>query len=127
MPVTDGGTATADFALTAQTVATSVSVDLFTYSSAGGKYKDKHVSVTIALVDNLGGAAGGASISVRMDSKTGASATGSGTTGSDGTIKFTWGNAPGDCYTTTVTSVTFGDLTFDATGSTSAEVCKDEF
>ena len=125
--VTDGGTATASFALTEQTVATSVSVGSFVYSGEGGRYKDKHVSVTIALVDNLGGGAGGASISVQMDSDSGTSATGSGTTGSDGTITFTWSNAPGDCYTTTVTSVTSGDLTFDATGSMSAEVCKSSF
>ena len=106
---------------------TSVSVGSFAYSSAGGRYKDKHVSVTITLVDNLGGSAGGASISVRMDSNSGAYAIGSGITGSDGTITLTWGNAPGDCYTTTVTSVTLGDLTFDPTDSTSAEVCKDKF
>ena len=125
--VTDGGIAIADFPLTEQTVATSVSVGPFTYSGDGGRSKDKHVSVTIALVDNLGDAAGGASISVRMDSNSGGSATGSGTTGSTGTITFTWSNAPGDCYTTTVTSVTFGDLTFDPTDSTSVEVCKTEF
>ena len=107
--------------------ATSVSVDSFAYSGDGGKYKDKHVSVTIALVDNLGGAAGGASISVTMVTDTGVSASGSSTTGSTGTVTFTWSNAPGDCYTTTVTSVTSGDLTFDTTGSTSAEVCKTEF
>lgn len=122
--VNENETSTVNFALTEQTVATSVSVSSFAYSGDGGKNKDKHVSVTIALVDNLGGAAGGASISVRMDSNSGASATGSGTTGSDGTITFTWSNAPGDCYTTTVTSVTSGDLTFDTTGSTSAEACK---
>ena len=107
--------------------ASSVSVGSFAYSSDGGKDKDKHVSVTIALLDNLDGAVGGASISVTIVTDTGVSASGSGTTGSAGTITFTWSNAPGDCYTTTVTSVTSGDLAFDATGSTSAKVCKAEF
>ena len=91
--------------------------------------------MTIALVDNLGGGAGGASISVRMDayadpapgSASIAFATGSGTTGSAGTIKFTWSNAPGTCYTTTVQSVTASGLWFDDAGSTSFRVCKSSF
>ena len=107
-------------------VAASVSVGSFTYSSSGGKYKDKHVSVTIALVDNNGAAVAGASISVTMVTDTGSSASGSGTTGSAGTITFTWSNAPGTCYTTAVTSVSASGLAFDASdpANTSPETCK---
>jgi hypothetical protein len=127
--VTDGGNAIVDFALTAKIVGPSVSVDSFAYSGSGGRNRDKHVSVTIALVDDLGAAVTGAAISVTITSNSGSVSTGSGTTGAGGTISFTWSNAPGDCYTTAVTSVTASGLTFDPSdpSSTSAETCKASF
>ena len=100
-------------------VATTVSVDSITYTTEGGKNQDKHLLITVALVDDLGSAVSGASISIRLDNTdTGESWTGTGTTGTDGTVTFTRKNAPLGWYSTTVTDVTAAGLTWDGDGTT---------
>ncbi|MGC9333799.1 MAG: S8 family serine peptidase [Anaerolineae bacterium] len=92
---------------------TTVSVASISYATAGGRQGDKHLSVTLALVDDLGGAVAGASVSIRLDHASGDSWTFAGTTGSEGTVAFSVLNAPSGYYTTTVTGVDAGGLTWD--------------
>lgn len=56
----------------------------------------------------------------------GSSWTFTGTTGSEGTVTFSLLNAPSGCYTTRVTDVTAGGLTWDPedSGNVSGEFCK---
>ena len=112
--VTDGGTATAGFALDPVTTASDVFVASVTYATEGGKMGDKHLLFTVALLDDLGGAVGGASVSIQLDnSTTGQSWIGNGTTGGSGTVTFTLKNVPSGAYITSVTGVSAGALTWD--------------
>ena len=126
--VTDSGgkTGSASIGITVGTPPsepTSVSVDSITYATEGGKNGDKHLLITVALVDPVSGA----SVSIRLDNtNTGQSWIGTGTTGTDGTVTFSLKNAPSGCYTTTVTDVTASGLTWDDTSpaNTSDSFCK---
>ncbi|MCH7925516.1 MAG: carboxypeptidase-like regulatory domain-containing protein [Planctomycetes bacterium] len=64
--VTEGVTSIANFSLQAVSQAASVIVDSVTYATEGGKNKDKHLLVTVALVDDLGNAVSGASVSIDL-------------------------------------------------------------
>ena len=103
--------------------ASAVSVDSITYGTEGGKNKDKHLLITVALVDDLGNPVSGASVSIDLYRDGGLVGSATGTTGTDGTAAFSLKNARSGCYTTTVTDVTAGSLTWD--GATPAnEFCK---
>ncbi len=85
---------------------TAVSVTSIDYTTEGGRNSDKHLNITIALVDDLDNPVAGASVSIRLDNTTtGQSWTGAATTGTDGTVTFSLKNAPSGTYTTTVTDV----------------------
>jgi subtilisin family serine protease len=105
---------------------TTVSVSGFTYATTGGRDGKKHLSVTVALVDDLGGPVAGASVSSLLEHDSGSSWTFTGTTGAEGTVTFSVSNAPSGCYTTTITDVTAGALTWDPDdpGNASVEFCK---
>ncbi|MCH7558312.1 MAG: hypothetical protein IIB56_12775 [Planctomycetes bacterium] len=105
--------------------ATTVSVVSIDYATEGGKNKDKHLLITVALLDNLGDPVAGASVSIDLFRDGSPAGSGSGTTGSGGTVTFTLKNAKSGCYTTTVTDVTSG-LTWDPddTANVSSEFCK---
>jgi subtilisin len=105
---------------------TTVSVGGFTYATTGGRDGLKHLSVTVALVDDLGDPVAGAPVSSLLGHDSGASWTFTGTTGPEGTVAFSLANAPSGCYTTTVTSVTAEGLTWDAgdPGNVSGPFCK---
>ncbi|MCH8207867.1 MAG: carboxypeptidase regulatory-like domain-containing protein, partial [Nitrospinae bacterium] len=121
--VTGGVTSIVNFALQAVSQAASVMVDSVTYSTEGGKNKDKHLLITIALVDDLGNAVSGASVSIDLFRDGGVIASGTGTTGTDGTLTFNLKNAKSGCYETDVTNVSATGLTWD--GLTPANVfCK---
>ena len=81
------------------------SVNSIAYSLAGGKNNDKHLLITIHVVNGSEDVAGAnVSISISNDnSRVGWS--GSGTTGTDGQIIFQLSNARSGCYTTVVDSV----------------------
>ncbi|MDK1080170.1 MAG: S8 family serine peptidase [Anaerolineae bacterium] len=99
------------------------SVDSISYSTGGGKNSDKHLSITIALVDDTGNLVVGASVSIDLSRDGSFIASGTGTTGTDGTVTFTLNNAAAGCYSTTVTDVTAAGLTWD--GATPInEFCK---
>jgi len=91
----------------------TVSVSSIAYATEGGKNKDKHLLITVALVDDLGEPVSGASVSIDLfrDGSLVGSATG--TTGSTGNAGFTLKNASPGLYTTTVTDVTAAGLTWD--------------
>jgi hypothetical protein len=105
---------------------TTVSISGFTYATTGGRDGKKHLSVTVALVDDLGGSVAGASVSSLLEHNSGSSWIFTGTTGSEGTVAFSLSNAPSGCYTTTVTDVKAGGLTWDPNdiGNASGEFCK---
>ncbi len=83
--------------------ATTVSVDPLVYSTVGGKSGDKHLYVTVALLDDLGDPVGGATVTAVVTRDQGGSWDGTGTTADDGTAKFSVKNAPSGDYTTDVT------------------------
>jgi subtilisin len=92
---------------------TTASVSGFTYTTAGGRDGKKHLSVTVALVDDLGNPVAGASVSSLLEHDSGSSWTFTGTTDSEGTVTFSLANAPSGWYTTEVTDVAAGGLTWD--------------
>jgi hypothetical protein len=89
---------------------TEVSVDSITYALGGRKGRD--LLITVTLVDDLDALVDGTvSIAVSRDGTQVAS--GTATTGSDGSVTFKLKNAPSGTYTTSVTNVTAQGLTWD--------------
>ncbi len=116
LTVSDGALSASDrvvITATTATQATTVSVSSITYATSGGNDGKKHLQVTVALVDNLGNAVAGASVSITLTNNSGGTWNGTGTTGTNGTVTFTKNNAPSGTYTTTVTNVTAVVLTWD--------------
>jgi len=111
--VSENITTTADFALTPVTTATTVSVDSITYATKGGRDGDLHLLITIALLDDLGEPVSDASVSIDLFLNASFHGSGTGTTGTDGTVTFRANNAPPGCYTTEVMEVTAAGLTWD--------------
>ena len=107
----------------APTEATIASVNSISYATSGGKNSDKHLSVTAAVVDNLGSPVMSASVSITLSHDSGTSWNGTGTTGTNGTITFTLKNAPSGCYKTAVTNVVAEGLTWDGLTPTNG-ICK---
>ena len=95
------------------TEATTVSASSINYATDGGKDKDKHLLITIAVVDDLNDPVGGASVSIDLFRDGPEIASGTGTTGTDGTVTFSLKNAATGCYTTDVTNVNAAGLTWD--------------
>jgi len=108
----NGGTHYTFTTAAAPTTATAVSVDSITYATEGGKNKDKHLLITVALMDDLGNTVSGAPVSITLTRDLGGSWSGSGTTGENGTVTFSLRNAPSGCYTETGT-VSAQGLTWD--------------
>lgn len=94
--------------------ATTVSVASISYATQGGKNHDRNLFITIALVDDLGSAVSGASVSIQLWNLTTFQLWfGSGTTASDGTATFNLKNAPSGTYITEMDSVFADGLTWD--------------
>lgn len=103
-------TATAEATATATATATPggasiVSVESIIYATEGGRNSDKHLVITVALVDGLGDPVAGASVSINVSLEGDSYGLGTGTTGTDGKVTFKASNAPSGCYDTEVTSV----------------------
>jgi len=103
--------------------ATAVSVSSITYATEGGRNQDKHLLITIALLDGLDNPVAGASVSIDLYLGVSVLTSGTGTTGTDGTVTFSLKNAPSGCYTTTVTHVAAAGLIWDDATPTN-EFCK---
>ena len=93
--------------------ATTVSVDSITYATEGGKNQDKHLLITVTLEDDLFNLVEGASVSIDLYRDNSKIASGTATTGTDGTVTFSLKNAKSGCYTTDVTDVIVGGLIWD--------------
>lgn len=93
--------------------ASTVSVDSITYATSGGRLGDKHLLVTVSLVDEASNPVGGASVSIDLLRDESLDSQATGTTGADGTVTFERKNAPSGIYTTEVTDVTAAGLTWD--------------
>ena len=105
----------ADFTFTtaaAPAEATSFIVSSVFYATDGGKNKDKHLLITVALVDNLENLVSGASVSIELFRDGFMIASGTGTTGTEGAVTFSLKNASSGCYTETGI-VAPGGLTWD--------------
>jgi subtilisin len=112
---TGGGTTTPE---TGPENGTTATVPSITYSSHGGPRGDRHLSVTINVLSGDAPLAG-ASVSVTITKGTG-DASGTGTTGSNGTVTFTWSNAPSGCATTDVTALTATGFQWDGVTPTNS-------
>jgi len=119
----DGATDTASASVTVSSGG-SMSVDSITYATSGGKSNNRHLLVTITVVDGNRNGVGGASVSIELYRGTSPSLykTASGTTGSDGAVTFTFSNAPTGTYTTTVTAVTAAGFTWDGVTPTNSYI-----
>ncbi len=93
--------------------ADTVSVSSVSYITEGGKNSDKHLLITVALVDDLGDPVANASVSIDLFRDGNSIASGSATTGAGGTVTFSLKNAGSGCYATTVTDVTAAGLAWD--------------
>lgn len=116
--VTDSGgkTGTASVTITVGSpppTATSVSVASIVYGTEGGKGGSRNLSITVSLHDNLGNPVSGASVSIAVTRDGAADGSGTGTTGTTGSVKFIRSNAPPGTYSTTVTNVVAGSLTWN--------------
>ncbi|MEK9180370.1 MAG: hypothetical protein AAB897_03080, partial [Patescibacteria group bacterium] len=74
---------------------------------------NKHLLITVALVDNLNNAVVGASVSIDLSLNGSVVGSGTGTTGTDGKVTFSLKNAPSGHYETKVTAVGATGLTWD--------------
>lgn len=85
---------------------TKSSLEPISYKLAGGKNGDKHLLITISLIDDLDSDVSDASVSISI-SRAGSVVgwTGTSTTGTDGTVTFQLSNARSGCYSTNVTNV----------------------
>jgi len=116
LTVSDGELSSTDsVVVTAATVteATTVSVAYIDYATEGGRDGEKHLLITVALEDDLGGLVDGASVSIDLFLGESLYTSGTGTTGTDGTIMFKVANAPSGTYTTQVTDVTAAGLAWN--------------
>jgi len=113
--VTDFGGATGSASInitvgTPPSEPTTVTVALIAYGTVGGVDGKKHLLITVALVDDLGYAVDGASVSIQVDLDGSSYWSGSGSTEPGGTVTFKFNNAPSGLYTTEVTAVAAGSL-----------------
>jgi hypothetical protein len=90
-------------------------VDDISYATDGGKNKDKHLLITVSVVDDLNNPVGGASVSIDLSRDSSLIASGTGTTATDGTVTFSLKNASDGCYTTEVANVNAAGLAWDDT------------
>ena len=92
---------------------TIVSVDSITYATEGGKDQDRNLLVTFALKDDLENPVANASVSIDLKRDEKLFASEADITGTDGTVTFTYKNAPSGSYSAVVTSIYATGLTWD--------------
>jgi subtilisin family serine protease len=83
------------------------------YSTSGGRLNDRHLQVMITVKNTEGMPVSAAAVSITLNRDGSNYATSSGTTGSNGSVTFSYNNAPSGTYTTKVTSVNATGLTWD--------------
>jgi subtilisin len=109
------GNGSASFNIQTASSATTVGVTAINYATTGGKNNDKHLNITATVNDNLGNPVSGASISIQLSRNGNQLMSGTGTTGTSGTLAFVYNNAPSGTYTTVVTNVAAAGLQWNGT------------
>ncbi|MFO7773727.1 MAG: S8 family serine peptidase, partial [Dehalococcoidia bacterium] len=89
-----------------------VRVESITYSTRGGRYNDRHLDITLLLLDDEENPVADASVSATLHRDDGSSWDFGGTTGSDGTVTFSLNNHGSGCYTTEIIDAAHDDLTW---------------
>jgi hypothetical protein len=95
------------------TVANVVRIESITYTTNGGKNKDKHLNITVLLLDDLGEPVTNASVSATLYRDDESSWNFQGTTDLYGTVTFQLTNHGSGCYWTVVTDVQAEGLEWD--------------
>ena len=90
----------------------TVSISSVPYTTEGGKNSDKHMTVSVTMVDGQGGPVSGAAVSITLSNDDDGSWVGSATSGEAGIVTFTLKNAPASCYTE-VLVITHASLDWD--------------
>jgi subtilisin len=121
-------TTTVDFALTPSSGDNgggggTMTVESITYTTSGGPAGNRHLQVTLTVVDANGAPVGGASVSITLTNGT-QNWSGSGTTNGSGQVTFSLNNHPNGCYTTTVNSLTHASFVWDNQGGYDDSYCK---
>jgi thermitase len=104
---------TADFSLTPISKSTTVCVSSISYYTEGGKNKDQHLRISVALTDNLGNPVTGASVSITVSRNGKSYVSITGTTGLDGETIFRLNNAPSGTYISVIEGVNVAGSTWD--------------
>ena len=104
--VIENTTITRNFALVASTGGGTGSVDCITYNTRGGKNRDKHLSITVSIVDGSGDPVSGSSVTVDVDLGGVFLLSFSGTTDASGEVSTTIHNADSGVYVCDVTALT---------------------
>lgn len=102
---------------------TTASVSSISYTTAGGPNGDKHITMTVTVVDDQSNPVEGANISLDMNRDSSLYEQVNGTTLADGTVIFEFRNAPAGCYDSTVTALTATGLTWD-NNTPANQICK---
>lgn len=87
-----------------------VRVESITYSTRGGRLQDRHLEITLLLLDDQDVPVADALITAKVTHDDGTQWDSQGTTGADGTVSFTFINHGSGCYATEVLSVEAADL-----------------
>jgi len=111
--VTVDSNTTLNFALEEVTAADEVSVESITYSTRGGRFSDRHLDISLFLLDDEDNPVADASVSATLHRDDGSSWNFQGTTGSDGTVTFSLNNHGSGCYWTEVNAVEAEGLEWD--------------
>jgi thermitase len=104
---------TADFSLSPISQSTTTSVSSISYYTEGGKNKDQHLRISVALTDNLGNPVTGASVSITVSRNGKSYVSTTGTTGLDGETIFRLNNAPSGTYISVIEGVNVAGSTWD--------------
>ena len=84
---------------------TSVSVSSIVYTPYGGKDGNKHLDITVTILDNSSNPVSGASVSVDISLEGGSFSSETGITETNGSVTFSLKNSPSGHYETDVTNV----------------------
>ncbi len=91
-------------------VASVASID---YSTRGGRFNDRHLDVAASVVNDSNEPVAGATVSIVLYLDGNPYASSSATTGSNGVAGYSYSNAPGGLYTTTVLNVVHDTFEWD--------------
>ena len=113
--VTNGGTTTLNFSLVPVAAPGEAVVRCVTYNTNGGRTRDRHMSITLRIENDMGAALSGASVTYQVIRDGAALGTFTGSTNSSGELSASFNNSANACYTVAVTNVVAAGLAFNGT------------